>query len=194
MAANQAQDLDHTKRGQWLRTTILGYSDVLLYFPSYMILIGAVLKDKTAIFSGVSWLVAGACSMAIGEFISVFSQYYIDKEQMKRVCGIENMGVEELDAEKEKLPNPWHGLSIDSAFSFLVGASVWLLLGVKFVKNCVRVGLIIAVVSFALLLFGGLGSIPAGTAVKSSLRVLLGGLVAMGVSYGFTKLLDSAGL
>ena len=95
-----------------------------------MILIGAVLKDKTAIFSGVSWLVAGACSMAIGEFISVFSQYYIDKEQMKRVCGIENMGVEELDAEKEKLPNPWHGLSIDSAFSFLVGASVWLLLGV----------------------------------------------------------------
>ena len=192
MAANQAQDLDHTKRGQWLRTTILGYSDALLYFPSYMILIGAVLKDKTAIFSGVSWLVAGACSMAIGEFISVFSQYYIDKEQMKRVCGIENMGVEELDAEKEKLPNPWHGLSIDSAFSFLVGASVWLLLGVKFVKNCVRVGLIIAVVSFALLLFGRLGYIPARTAVKSSLRVLLGGLVAMGVNYGLTKLVGSA--
>ncbi|KAK7848141.1 vacuolar iron transporter like protein 1 [Quercus suber] len=74
MAANQAQDLDHTKRGQWLRTTILGYSDALLYFPSYMILIGAVLKDKTAIFSGVSWLVAGACSMAIGEFISACHQ------------------------------------------------------------------------------------------------------------------------
>ncbi|XP_050272591.1 vacuolar iron transporter homolog 4-like isoform X2 [Quercus robur] len=194
MAAHQAQDLDHTKRGQWLRTTILGYSDALLYFPSYMILIGAVLKDKTAIFSGVSWLVAGACSMAIGEFISACSKYYIDNAQMKRECSIENMGVEELDAEKEKLSNPWHGLSIDTAFSFLVGACVWLLLGVQFVKNCVRVGLIIAVVSFALLLFGGLGSIPAGTAVKSSLRVLLGGLVAMGVSYGFTKLLDSAGL
>ncbi|KAK7848140.1 vacuolar iron transporter like protein 4 [Quercus suber] len=132
--------------------------------------------------------------MAIGEFISACSQYYIDKAQMKRECSIENMGVEEIDAEKEKLSNPWHGLSIDSAFSFLVGTCVWLLLGVKFVKNCVRVGLIMAVVSFALLLFGGLGSIPAGTAVKSSLRVLLGGLVAMGVSCGFTKLVDSAGI
>ena len=55
-----------------------------------------------------------------------------------------------------------------------------------------RVGLIIAVVSFALLLFGGLGYIPARTAVKSSLRVLLGGLVAMGVNYGLTKLVGSA--
>ena len=70
-----------------------------------MILIGAVIKEKTMIFNGVVGLVAGACSIAVGEFISIHSQYYIEKAQMKRECSIENMVVEELDAEKEKFPN-----------------------------------------------------------------------------------------
>uniref|UniRef100_A0A7N2L309 Vacuolar iron transporter n=1 Tax=Quercus lobata TaxID=97700 RepID=A0A7N2L309_QUELO len=58
-----------------------------------MILIGAVIKEKTMIFNGVAGLVAGACSMVVGEFVSVHSQYYIEKAQMKRECSIENMGV-----------------------------------------------------------------------------------------------------
>lgn len=41
---------------------------------------------------------------------------------MKRECSIENMGVKELDAEKEKLPNSWYGASVDSALSFSVRA------------------------------------------------------------------------
>ena len=72
-----------------------------------MILIGAVIKEKTMIFNGVS----GACSMVEGEFISVHSQYYIENAQMKRECSIKNMGVKELDAEKEKLPNSWYMLN-----------------------------------------------------------------------------------
>ncbi|KAL4654671.1 hypothetical protein ACB092_01G397300 [Castanea dentata] len=101
------------------------------------------------IFNGVAGLVAGACSMAVGEFVSVHSQYYIEKAQMKKECSIENMGVKELDAEKEKLPNSWYGASVDLALSFSVGA--WVpLIGSIFVKDyAVWVGLIIPVVSFA---------------------------------------------
>jgi|UniRef100_A0A2N9FW85 VIT1/CCC1 family predicted Fe2+/Mn2+ transporter len=89
--------------------------------------VGAIRKDvKTMILSGVAGLVAGACSMAIGELVFVYSLYDIEMAQMKRKVTTENMGAEELDAEKEKLPNPWLAAGA-SAFSFVVGALVPLL-------------------------------------------------------------------
>ena len=191
----QNDELDYTKRGQWLRAAILGANDGLLSTASLMIGVGAVRKDvKTMILSGVAGLVAGACSMAIGEFVSVYSQYDIEMAQLKREGNTENMGVEQLDAEKEKLPNPWHAAGA-SAISFAVGALVPLL-GAAFVKNyAVRVGLIIAVVSFPLLMFGGLGAFLGKAPIaKSALRVLIGGWMAMGATYGLTKLVGSSGL
>lgn len=70
------------------------------------------------------------------------------------------------------------------------------LLGAAFVKDyAVRVGVVIAVVSLALLAFGGLGALLGkAPVVKSSLRVLIGGWLAMGLTYGLTKLVGSAGL
>ena len=188
-------ELDYTKRGQWLRAAILGANDGLLSTASLMIGIGAVRTDiKTMILSGVAGLVAGACSMAIGELVSVYSQYDIEMAQMKRDGSTDNMGVEERNAEKEKLPNPWHAAGA-SALSFAVGALVPLL-GAAFIKDyAVRVGVVIGVVSFALLGFGGLGAfLGKAPIVKSSLRVLIGGWFAMGVTYGITKLVGKSGL
>ena len=89
--------------------------------------VGSIRKDvKTMILSGVAGLVAGAGSMAIGELVFVYSLYDIEMAQMKRKVMTENMGAEELDAEKEKLPNPWH-VAGASAFSFAIGALVPLL-------------------------------------------------------------------
>uniref|UniRef100_A0A2N9E483 Vacuolar iron transporter n=1 Tax=Fagus sylvatica TaxID=28930 RepID=A0A2N9E483_FAGSY len=120
-------NLDYTERGQWLRAAILGANDGLLSTASLMMGVGAVQKDvKTMILSGVAGLAAGACSMAIGELVSVYSLYDIEMAQMKRKVTTENMGAEELDAEKEKLPNPWHAAGA-SALSFAVRAFVPLL-------------------------------------------------------------------
>ena len=47
--------------------------------------VGAVKHDiKAMILSGFAGLVAGACSMAIGEFVSVYSQLDIEVAQRKR--------------------------------------------------------------------------------------------------------------
>jgi len=67
-------ELDYTKRGKWHRTAILGVNDLLLSTASLMIGVGAVQTDfKSMILSEVAGLDAGACSMAIGELVSVFS-------------------------------------------------------------------------------------------------------------------------
>ncbi|KAK9989191.1 hypothetical protein SO802_029430 [Lithocarpus litseifolius] len=182
---------DYAKRAQWLRAAVLGANDGLLSTASLMMGVGAVKRDaKTMILTGIAGLVAGACSMAIGELVSVYSQYDIEMAQMKR----EDMGAEELDAGKEKLPNPWHAAGA-SALAFAVGALVPLL-GAAFVKDyAVRVGMVIAVVSLALLAFGGFGALLGkAPVVKSSLRVLIGGWLAMGLTFGLTKLVGSAGL
>jgi VIT1/CCC1 family predicted Fe2+/Mn2+ transporter len=211
MAANQAKAFDvegqvqeveeeikvfdYAKRAQWLRAAVLGANDGLLSTASLMMGVGAVKKDvKTMILTGIAGLVAGACSMAIGELVSVYSQYDIEMAQMKREGRTESMGAKELEAEKEKLPNPWQAAGA-SALAFSVGALVPLL-GAAFVKDyVVRVGVVIGVVSFALLGFGWLGAVLGkAPAVKSSLRVLVGGWLAMGATFGLTKLVGSTGL
>ncbi|CAI9294344.1 unnamed protein product [Lactuca saligna] len=66
------EDIDYSQRGQWLRAAVLGANDGLVSVASLMIGVGAVKKDvKAMILSGFAGLVAGACSMAIGEFVSL---------------------------------------------------------------------------------------------------------------------------
>ncbi|KAB1206954.1 hypothetical protein CJ030_MR7G008130 [Morella rubra] len=157
--------------------------------------VGAVKKDsKTMILSGVAGLVGGACSMAIGELVSVYSQYDIEMSQLKRGGRTENMGVEEMDAEKEKLPNPWQAAGA-SALAFSLGALLPLL-SAAFIKDyTVRVTVVIVVVSVTLLGFGGFGAVLGkAPVVKSSLRVLLGGWLALSLTFGLTKLVGTAGL
>ncbi|CAL9197305.1 unnamed protein product, partial [Musa hybrid cultivar] len=74
---------DYSQRAQWLRAAVLGANDGLVSTASLMMGVGAVKGDaKAMIVSGFAGLVAGACSMAIGEFVSVYSQ--LDIEQRER--------------------------------------------------------------------------------------------------------------
>ncbi|KAF4384914.1 hypothetical protein F8388_010512 [Cannabis sativa] len=173
----ESQAVDYTARAQWLRAAVLGANDGLLSTASLMMGVGAVKTDvKTMVLTGIAGMVAGACSMAIGEFVSVYSQYDIELAQMDRDGG--------RDKERmKKLPSPWQAAAA-SALAFGVGAAVPLL-GAAFVKEYkVRLGVIVAVVSLALLGFGALAAIL-GKAhpVKSSLRVLFGGWIAMAVTF-----------
>ncbi|CAK8530258.1 unnamed protein product [Lathyrus sativus] len=182
----QIDEKDYTQRAQWLRAAVLGANDGLLSTASLMMGIGAVNKDvKTMILTGIAGLVAGACSMAIGEFVSVYSQYDIEFSQMKRQGNT---------SQKDKLPNPYYA-AFASAVAFAVGALVPLL-GAAFVKDYkVRLGVVVGVVSVALFGFGLLsGFLGKAPLVKSSFRVLIGGWLAMSLTFGLTKLVNHVGV
>uniref|UniRef100_A0A1J3I192 Vacuolar iron transporter n=3 Tax=Noccaea caerulescens TaxID=107243 RepID=A0A1J3I192_NOCCA len=187
MEKDQEKAFDYSKRAQWLRAAVLGANDGLVSTASLMMGVGAVKKDvKTMILSGFAGLVAGACSMAIGEFVSVYSQYDIEVAQIKRESGGQ--------IEKDKLPSPMQAAAA-SSLAFSVGAIVPLL-AAAFVKEYnVRVGAIVAAVTLALVMFGWLGAVLGkAPVVKSSVRVLFGGWLAMAVTFGMTKLIGSHGM
>ncbi|WMV26704.1 hypothetical protein MTR67_020089 [Solanum verrucosum] len=171
----EEKEFDYSKRSQWLRAAVLGANDGLVSTASLMMGIGAVKKDiKVMILTGFAGLVAGACSMAIGEFVSVYSQLDIEVAQMKR--------------------DPAQAAAA-SALAFSVGAIVPLL-AASFIRDYkVRIGAVVAAVTIALMVFGWLGAVLGkAPAIKSSARVLFGGWLAMAITYGLTKLIGSSGL
>jgi vacuolar iron transporter family protein len=62
-------------RAGWLRAAVLGADDAIVSTASLMIGVAAASASKQAILvAGVAGLVAGAMSMAVGEYVSVSSQ------------------------------------------------------------------------------------------------------------------------
>ncbi|PIN21212.1 putative membrane protein [Handroanthus impetiginosus] len=191
----QNKEFDYSKRSQWLRAAVLGANDGLVSTASLMMGVGAVKQDiKAMILTGFAGLVAGACSMAIGEFVSVYSQLDIEVAQMERdkKRAESGAGVEIDDGEnKESLPNPVQAAAA-SALAFSAGAMVPLL-AASFIKEYrVRLAAVAAAVSVALVVFGWLGAaLGRAPAVRSCARVLFGGWLAMAVTFGLTKLIGS---
>ncbi|EOY16692.1 Vacuolar iron transporter family protein [Theobroma cacao] len=200
MELEAKDDFNYSKRSQWLRAAVLGANDGLVSTASLMMGVGAVKQDiKAMILTGFAGLVAGACSMAIGEFVSVYSQLDIELAQMKREKQRgENRETEAeedgKEGEKESLPNPLQAAAA-SALSFSVGAMVPLL-GASFIREYkVRLGVVIGAVTLALLVFGWLGAVLGkAPTVRSAVRVLVGGWLAMAITFGLTKLIGSSGL
>ncbi|XP_010934147.1 vacuolar iron transporter homolog 2-like [Elaeis guineensis] len=183
--------VDYAARAQWLRAAVLGANDGLVSVASLMIGVGAVNQTaKAMLVSGLAGLVAGACSMAIGEFVSVYAQYDIEVAQMERES-LESSG-SEAGKEKESLPNPLMAAGA-SALAFGMGALLPLLAG-GFIRSWgVRVGVVCAVSSLGLAGFGAAGAVLGGANVsKSALRVLLGGWLAMLVTFGVLRLFGLA--
>ncbi|XP_042494960.1 vacuolar iron transporter homolog 4-like [Macadamia integrifolia] len=194
---DQEVKINYSQRAQWLRAAVLGASDGLVSTASLMMGVGAVKQDvKSMIITGFAGMVAGACSMAIGEFVSVYSQYDIELSEMKRQHkASDDDGKESLDErETEDLPNPFTAAGA-SALAFVVGAVVPLL-SASFIQNYkARLGVVIAMSSLALMVFGILGGVLGRASVKKScLRVLIGGWLAMAITYGLTKLIGLAGI
>ncbi|XP_062177070.1 vacuolar iron transporter homolog 2-like [Alnus glutinosa] len=191
--AHEAEDnhFDYHQRAQWLRAAVLGATDGLVSVASLLMGVGAVKKDfKAMLLAGFAGLVAGACSMAIGEFVSVYTQYDIAIAQMKREEKTKNSE----DMEKEKLPNPVQA-AFASALAFSVGGLVPLL-GAAFIKeHKMRLRLVVAVASLTLVVFGVIGAKLGRTPVVSSCaRLLVGGWMAMAITFGMTKFIVSTGL
>jgi vacuolar iron transporter family protein len=220
-------------RSQWLRASVLGMNDGLVSTSSLMLGITAGLMNedtlKQTVLGGLAGLVSGALSMAVGEFVSVYSQKDVEQADIKRekaahlespnssrleeqelaaIYVQKGLSVElakqvahelhqkdlneivkihardELGIDVEQLANPLQA-SVASAISFAIGASLPLLAG-GFIHNAVyRIISIVIVASVGLVLSGTSSAILGGSPVlKATLRVVLGGWIAMGVTFG----------
>uniref|UniRef100_A0A7N0UEC4 Vacuolar iron transporter n=1 Tax=Kalanchoe fedtschenkoi TaxID=63787 RepID=A0A7N0UEC4_KALFE len=189
--------IDYSQRAQWVRAAVLGANDGLVSVASLMMGVGAVKVDiKAMLLAGFAGLIAGACSMAIGEFVSVYTQRDIEVAQRKRERMRQEGAAESGEESGEQLPNPLQAATA-SALAFSLGAMMPLLAAAftRSSNHMVRLGVIGAVVSLALVVFGGAGAVLGRTPVmKSVMRVLVGGWLAMAVTYGMTKLIGSGGM
>jgi VIT1/CCC1 family predicted Fe2+/Mn2+ transporter len=72
-------------RSNWLRAAILGANDGILSTASIIIGVAAAATTRESIvLAGIAGLVAGALSMAAGEYVSVSSQSDIETADLKR--------------------------------------------------------------------------------------------------------------
>ena len=77
---NSQREMHRSGRAGWLRAAVLGSDDAIVSTASLMIGVAASSASQGAILvAGVAGLVAGAMSMAVGEYVSVSSQ--LDAEQ-----------------------------------------------------------------------------------------------------------------
>lgn len=78
-------ELHRTHRIGWLRAAVLGANDGIVSTASLVIGVAAAEADHAAVMiAGVAGLVAGAMSMAAGEYVSVHSQADTEKADIGR--------------------------------------------------------------------------------------------------------------
>jgi len=85
-------------RLNWLRAGVLGANDGIVSTAGMIFgVAGAAVSDRTILIAGIAAVVAGALSMAVGEYVSVSSQKDSEKA--------------EIEIERRQLAaNPGHGL------------------------------------------------------------------------------------
>ena len=76
-----------TGRIGWLRAAVLGANDGIVSTASLVLGVAAAqATHSNVVVSGVAGLVAGAMSMAAGEYVSVYSQMDIEQAELARVA------------------------------------------------------------------------------------------------------------
>lgn len=195
---------DQRQRGQWIRAGILGANDGLLSTTSLMLGVGAAREDRwSMVLSGLAGALAGASSMAVGEYVSVSTQRDIEKANREKMSTAESVimtpgrspmmkviAAEDVNIKADSLPNPLKAAGA-SAIAFLCGASVPLVPALVFVGFIERIVVMCILSSIALAVFGGFGAYLGGSRIIiSAIRALAGGLISMGLTYALLKPFD----
>ena len=85
MYKSMVSEIHYITRSGWLRAAILGANDGILSTASLIIGVAAASTTREPIIlAGVAGLVAGALSMAAGEYVSVSSQSDLEKADIER--------------------------------------------------------------------------------------------------------------
>ena len=78
-------ELHHTGRIAWLRAAVLGANDGILSTSSLVLGVAAAnATHRSIMLTGIAGLVAGAMSMAAGEYVSVYSQADSEEAELAR--------------------------------------------------------------------------------------------------------------
>jgi VIT1/CCC1 family predicted Fe2+/Mn2+ transporter len=225
---------DAGSRLNWLRAAVLGANDGIVSVASIVVgVAGASNNSPSFIFTaGVAGLVAGALSMAAGEYVSVSTQRDTEKALLaKERWELDNLPEDELneltsiyekkgltkatartvaveltahdafaahiDAElhinPDDLTNPWYA-AIASALSFFAGAIIPLI-AILLPPASLRIPITFVAVAVALAITGSLSAYVGGAKkMKATIRVILGGAVAMAITYTIGKVFRVAGV
>jgi VIT1/CCC1 family predicted Fe2+/Mn2+ transporter len=206
-----------------LRAAVLGANDGIISVAGVVAgVAGATNNQPFILTAGVAALVAGALSMAAGEYVSVSSQRdtqlallrnekkeiedFPEEEFNELVDNYKKKGLSdqtaqqvareltakdayaahvdvELHIDPNDLNSPWQA-AFASALAFFVGATVPIL-AILFSNDANRIAIIFASVVIALIATGILSSVIGGAGkLRATLRVLIGGILAMVVTYG----------
>jgi vacuolar iron transporter family protein len=220
-------------RLNWLRAGVLGANDGIVSVAGIVVGVAGATADRgTIVTAGVAGLVAGALSMAAGEYVSVSTQRDTERallEQERRE--LIEMPEEELDEltdiyrakgltpelarqvaeqltehdafaahvdaelgiDPDDLTNPWHA-ALASAIAFTVGA-VLPLLAIVVPSVGLRVPVTFVAVVLALALTGWVSArLGEAGRQRALLRNVVGGALAMLVTYGVGTLVGGFGL
>jgi VIT1/CCC1 family predicted Fe2+/Mn2+ transporter len=109
------RNLEHkVNKSGWLRAAVLGINDGLVSTAAIMIGVSAAAKNDFLVTAGIAGIVAGAMSMAVGEYVSVSSQ--TDIEDADRELEMKHLAIDP-EGELEELTEIYikRGLSPDLA-------------------------------------------------------------------------------
>lgn len=144
----------------WLRAGVLGANDGIISVSVILISIIGILEFHKMLLVGISAIVAGALSMAIGEYVSVSAQK--DAEEA---------------VEAAEVTNPFHA-ALSSCLSFIFGAAIPFTAALIF-NNIISVVLAVII---ALLITTSLSTYIGNVkSLKPFIRNLTAGIIALGV-------------
>lgn len=217
----------------WLRAAVLGANDGIVSVSSVIVGVAGASESTTFIITaGVAALVAGALSMAVGEYVSVSTQrdteralimkeqielaIYPDDELEELVVIYEAKGLSrataevvakelsaknafrahldaELGIDPDNLTNPFHAAYASGA-AFFCGAIIPIIAVVLSPKS-MQVTMTFISVVIALMFTGTLSAHAGGASkIKATIRVVLGGLLAMIVTFAVGKIFGISGI
>ena len=227
------KESDAGEKLNWLRAAVLGANDGIVSVASIVVGVAGASSSVNFIFTaGVAGLVAGALSMAAGEYVSVSTQRdtenalllkerweleNLPEEEFEELTGLyEKKGMSrstallvakeltahdafaahidaELHIDPDDLTNPWHA-AFASALSFFCGAIIPLIT-IVILPPALRIPVTFVAVIIALAITGSLSAYVGGAKIsKATVRVIIGGAIAMIVTYGIGKLFGLAGI
>lgn len=217
----------------WLRASVLGANDGIVSIAGLVLGVAGATSSSTVILTaGVAGIIAGAISMAAGEYVSVSSSRDTEKallekeryelqnfpeEELKELAHIyEKKGLSsktakivaeeltahdpiaahfdvELGIDPDNLTNPWHA-AFASAISFLLGAAIPLC-AILIPPHELKIPVAFLSVIIALVITGVLSAkLGKADPIRATLRVVIGGVLAMAVTYSIGKIFGVNGI
>lgn len=157
-----------------LRAGVLGANDGVVSTASVLMGVAGANTDSTLLFTaGMAALVAGALSMAVGEYVSVSSQRDAEKVNSK---------LAKADDDEIEYTNPYHA-AVASLIAFTIGGLIPFV-AVIIAPGLVKIPATVVAVVIALFVTGYFSAAISGASkVRAITRVVVGGLIAMAVTY-----------